>query len=338
MHTVRAMRHVTDEFDGLNLHDRLAIIVPDAQFAEQLRPLLARHLHAEFVDTRQFMLVTAADASAACSFKKMSQGQSGGAEWIVFDEMEQLDGLERLICVCVGLDAAVGLEQSGTLEVRSMLYRAMTRAHMMVLVVNEFIAGGWFEFLTTVRLQEDKKFDAEKIRREAQSADAKIAEAQRLRREHEAQAETALLPLIELSSEAKTFMRSHIVSQLQRGTAFDVAVESAKRMWDEQQREIAREESQRAQAMYALGTRDQLGEDERSFLHECILAALRQGTDIDTALSDADKQWFERMQLQRVPELVASATARAGVDSSLCPIVGKIAKAKLRRITAAEEV
>ena len=43
---------------------------------------------------------------------------------------------------------------------RSLLYRAMTRAHLVVVVVNEFVAGGWLEFLGSVRLREEERFDA----------------------------------------------------------------------------------------------------------------------------------------------------------------------------------
>eukprot|EP01050_Picozoa_sp_SAG11_P030363 SAG11_NODE_8955_length_959_cov_1.132558_1_plen_58_part_10 len=58
-----------------------------------------------------------------------------------------MDGLERLVVLCVGLDAPMR-GGSGALEARSMLYRAITRAHMMVLAVNEYLPDGWFGFLT----------------------------------------------------------------------------------------------------------------------------------------------------------------------------------------------
>ena len=72
--------------------------------------------------------------------------------------MQQFDGLERLIVVAIGLDAKID-HSEGTLETRSRLYRALTRAHMMALVVNEKLRGGWLEFLGSVRLKEDR-FDA----------------------------------------------------------------------------------------------------------------------------------------------------------------------------------
>ena len=45
---------------------------------------------------------------------------------------------------------------------RSMLYRAVTRAHMQVIVVNELLSGGWLEFLGNVRLRDDEKFSAQR--------------------------------------------------------------------------------------------------------------------------------------------------------------------------------
>ncbi len=45
----------------------------------------------------------------------------------------QIDGLERLIVICVGLDTAV--EEAAAATTRSLLYRAVTRAQLMVAVV-----------------------------------------------------------------------------------------------------------------------------------------------------------------------------------------------------------
>ena len=159
------MRQITDEFKGLRLRDRLAIICPEPTFAKALRPILAQKLAAEFA-SRRFQLVTATAAAAACTFQ--GQPAEDAPEWLVVDAIEQMDGLERLICVCAGLDAVIDEQDSETLETRSLLYRAMTRAHMMVIVVNEFVAGGWFEFLTQVRLRSDAKFDEEQVQQEAE--------------------------------------------------------------------------------------------------------------------------------------------------------------------------
>eukprot|EP00750_Incisomonas_marina_P029011 INCI7023.7.p1 GENE.INCI7023.7~~INCI7023.7.p1 ORF type:complete len:1090 (+),score=157.85 INCI7023.7:1929-5198(+) len=45
------------------------------------------------------------------------------------------------------------------MQTRSRLYRAVTRAHLMVVIVNHFVKGGWLEFLGHVRLTSDEAFD-----------------------------------------------------------------------------------------------------------------------------------------------------------------------------------
>ena len=62
-----------------------------------------------------------------------------------------MDGLERLVVICVGLDQVID-RGAGVLQTRSRLYRAMTRAQLAVAVVNEALPGGWLEFLGRVEL------------------------------------------------------------------------------------------------------------------------------------------------------------------------------------------
>ena len=69
-----------------------------------------------------------------------------------------MDGLERLVVICVGLDHIID-RGAGVLETRSRLYRAMTRAQLAVAVVNEVVPGGWLEFLGRVELGADGGFD-----------------------------------------------------------------------------------------------------------------------------------------------------------------------------------
>jgi hypothetical protein len=62
--------------------------------------------------------------------------------------------MERLFVLAVGLDS------KQTAESCSAIYRAITRAHMFVCVIQEHIEGGWLEFTATVELDEGKDFDA----------------------------------------------------------------------------------------------------------------------------------------------------------------------------------
>jgi len=136
--TLRAVRNVTDEFSGLSLHDRLAIVVPNVEFRNMLLPALDQHMNGAYTD-RKFKLVTAEEASGLMGKGVESAEDEKGAEWIIVDEISEMDGLERLIVIGVGLDSAANDDTSDHLETRSMLYRAMTRAHMMVSVVQECV-------------------------------------------------------------------------------------------------------------------------------------------------------------------------------------------------------
>ena len=140
-------------FPGLPFHDRLAIIVPDTNFRDALSPLLDRELQST-MPACHFRLVSAMEASAVA--KPVGKKKTEGAEWLVLDSVENFDGLERLMVVAVGLDSVVeNAAGSWKLEARSIIYRAITRAHMMVVVVNELLTGGWMEFLKGLTLEDE---------------------------------------------------------------------------------------------------------------------------------------------------------------------------------------
>jgi len=75
--------------------------------------------------------------------------------------------------MAVGLDQEdSALESRGEvgLEVRSRIYRAITRAQMMACIVNEGVRGGWLEFLGLVRLDKERGYDEDEARRICGSA------------------------------------------------------------------------------------------------------------------------------------------------------------------------
>ena len=97
--------------------------------------------------------------------------------------MYSFDGLERLIVFAVGLDVAIAQSSSSAdLETRSQLYRALTRSHMLAVVINEVLQGGWLEFLGTVKLKEGASFDrvAERKRMNKDAVEALVAERLKL--------------------------------------------------------------------------------------------------------------------------------------------------------------
>ena len=302
LHAVRAVRQIVDDFEDLCLHDRLAVICPDRAFVEQLHPILDQKLASEF-STRRFKLVTAAEAAAACVSKNGSE-EGSSPEWIVVDEIEQMDGLERLICLCTGLDAVIDDQNPDTLETRSLLYRAMTRAHMMVVVVNEFLAGGWFEFLTQVRLRSDAKFDADQVQQEARTADETIRKAKQQLQAYEASAEAFLSDPAQsnLSGDAKSFMFRYIVDRLQGGLAIEQATEQAELQWDREV--IANDELARWPDADAT---------QRRFLRKAILTELERDGELSAAVQSAERQWQRRVT---VPTLVKAACTRGGIHKT----------------------
>ncbi|CAH0363824.1 unnamed protein product [Pelagomonas calceolata] len=152
---VEALSAVQKQLTDLSdLDDRVAVVCPDEVFVEKLRGPLGLALGG-------FELVDAATASAA--LPRDEERSSGSKPWLVVDSVDNMDGLERLVVICVGLDQVID-RGAGVFETRSRLYRAMTRAQLAVAVVNEVLPGGWLEFLGRVEL-DDKKFDDAKERR-----------------------------------------------------------------------------------------------------------------------------------------------------------------------------
>jgi hypothetical protein len=153
-----AIDSIRRQLHGMDLDDRVAVVCPDAGFCEELRAALAKRLG------RSFEIVDAATASA--TLPRDRGGREGSAAWLVVDTVDNIDGLERLVVVCAGLDHAISVDDATALETRSRLYRAMTRAQLAVAVVNHRVPGGWLEFLGRLELAEDTGFDEERAKRD----------------------------------------------------------------------------------------------------------------------------------------------------------------------------
>jgi len=255
-HVCRALEHVASTFSGLSLHNRVALVVPDQNFRDSLRPVLEAALAQRF-SGRAFRLVCAERASADLSAHASAPGDdeapeeedqdwcdvacdvnAGGGEWLVFDTIHQLDGLERLIVVGVGLDSKITGDGAAcseavvpgvaTLETRSMLYRAVTRAHLMVVVVNEFLHEGWLEFLGSVRLRDDEAFDSDAaIRRSEAQAVEGVVKAELSKRVAAAATQRSL----QLPPAALAALVSDVAAAQERGSELDVAIERVLRLW-----------------------------------------------------------------------------------------------------------
>lgn len=151
-HTKQAVNAVRRQFPGLSLDGRLAIVVPDEIFMEKHREAFEGILNERQSPGVVVQLVSAVDSSAM--IPGIGGHESDNKERICYAPIQEMDGLERLIVVSVGFDRASSSSEDDATrnEVRSRLYRAITRAQMMFLIVNEGIPGGWLEFMGHIKV------------------------------------------------------------------------------------------------------------------------------------------------------------------------------------------
>lgn len=149
---MHGIRHMNKNFPGAAIHDNLVILVPNVQFKEEVLPLLTRAMN-EQIPAPGISIVNSVDGAFAEPKKSAQQPNR-----IVLDSLESFDGMERLFVFVVGLDSVK------TTEGCCGVYRAITRAHMFVCVVQEHLPGGWLEFTATVQRDEKIDFDEAKER------------------------------------------------------------------------------------------------------------------------------------------------------------------------------
>ena len=131
-------------------------------FLQGLRPLLKTALESRLPD-HTFTLATAEESWAyqlpgASNLHDTVTGVKK-EEAIVLDTLANFDGLEQLVVIAVGLDAKVkgaGPEVQEALETRSRIYRVVTRAKLLLCMVNEFIEGGLMELLQRSELNDPR--------------------------------------------------------------------------------------------------------------------------------------------------------------------------------------
>ena len=149
-HVADAFVHLANAFPGVKWHKRVAVLLPNIDFLERLGPLLQPALHQKFPHRhlRFIRFVDSLRSLPGCLFGS-GASRTEGPEEIVLDIVDVADGLEQLIVICVGLDAAIR-EDVGDLAVRAQLYKGVTRAQLLAIVVNEHVRDGWLEFLSNV--------------------------------------------------------------------------------------------------------------------------------------------------------------------------------------------
>ena len=143
------------EFQGVPLDLRVAFLLPphDKGFLEEMR----RHSEGAFSEMdgpkseRKYALITAETYA-----KYGRRGKGHLLQRLVIATVDEFDGLESLVVFGVHLDGP-----TGKLVSRSWIYRAITRAQMRFILVNENVEGGWLEWLHFVQLDANKDFDVE---------------------------------------------------------------------------------------------------------------------------------------------------------------------------------
>jgi len=174
-HVAEAVRWLRRSYEGLSLHHRLAILVPDVHFKNAMAPHLRRALE-QFTVGFEFV-----DAAQSVDIQKQK------VETLIYDVVDEALGSEWLFAVCVGLDAPLrggstcteisipeevrwrlDISKFGSasreqlmrraLTARTRIYQAMTRAQLATVVVNHRVRFGWLEWLCHVTQETKKSF------------------------------------------------------------------------------------------------------------------------------------------------------------------------------------
>ena len=150
----KALIELNNDFGSMPLHRCSAILVPDSTFRESLKKELGAVFEFQCdTGTVRIKLVSAIDGADIGSTAALVDGQP---QEVVIDTIESFDGMERLVILAVGLDTP---RTGEVMQSYSMIYRAMTRAHLFVAVVQQLVPGGWLEFLTAVRHTDPPQVD-----------------------------------------------------------------------------------------------------------------------------------------------------------------------------------
>ena len=255
------------------------------------------------------------------------------AQTLLFDSVDQCDGLERLIVIGVGLDAPVEADTGGldltspnALDTRSRIYRAMTRAQLMVSLVNEFVPGGLLEFLGHVRLRSDQQFD-----HAAEIARSDVAAVDTIIRSQLAAAITSLSAdrQLAINAEVVELLSAEAAVLKDQGEVETAAVETVLVRWHRTLEaaglalncEVAQHQGM-----------EPLTQEERSNAEIKIATALHRDQVPD--LKVACSAQLRKIRLKRTAEMVDAALATARLASSGSWVPDEALAGLRRRIVA----
>eukprot|EP00041_Stephanoeca_diplocostata_P038093 m.1476837 g.1476837 ORF g.1476837 m.1476837 type:complete len:2338 (+) comp25158_c0_seq1:193-7206(+) len=137
------IRWLTQKYPGLPLHENIAVLVGSVPALQGIRSALA-----SVEDQSQVNFVSAAE-----SVKRVHYSGEPVHDRInvILDHVNEFDGMERLVVFLVDFDKDCP-HRDCIHQVQSKIYRGLTRAHMFVVIIQEFISGGQFAFLRDVSL------------------------------------------------------------------------------------------------------------------------------------------------------------------------------------------
>lgn len=140
----KALQWIRSHYDGIPLHNNVAVLTRTGKLAETLKEILEDNVKRSSLTAIPKVEFISAEASATFVCEDDSLTADPTIK-IVLDEINAFDGMERLIVVAVDLDERPTKENE--VRVRSNIYRALSRAHMFVAVVQNYIQNGFLAHL-----------------------------------------------------------------------------------------------------------------------------------------------------------------------------------------------
>lgn len=168
---IAVLRQLIDDYPGLPLGGNSAILVQNSDWVEWLGEEL--EVESKYLGVR---FVSAAEAQT-----------SDAHDAITFDTVGNFDGMEALVIILVGLDSAAQDDVA-----RCQIYRAISRAHCFVAVVQEFVSEGRLAFLAVTELEEREEDPSEGA--ECHSSEQPPSQDQEVLYQAESKQQSAHLP------------------------------------------------------------------------------------------------------------------------------------------------
>jgi hypothetical protein len=172
--TVKALWFILQTYPSILLDRHVALLVPNEHFHRTFKLHLEERLEADFGPTYNIQLVSFEES---LRFLPEAVHQDRREDHLILDWDSNAKGLEQLFVICIGFDAQITGDTDNFTRAR--LYHAITRAQLQAIIVDQFVRGGWLEFLNTLKLKETT-FQADDARLEIKkNAALKIVEDSR---------------------------------------------------------------------------------------------------------------------------------------------------------------